>query len=59
MQALPVSVCAIVYDDEDCTVDDWENSMTIAPGENKAFTLLNGFKYKNTIESIAVRKGCT
>ncbi len=59
LKILRSSECAIVYDDHRCTIEDWDNPLVLAPGEKKSFSKADGHKYENTIESIALRKGCT
>jgi hypothetical protein len=52
----------IVYDDSDCKVEDWEAPLTFKSGDARSFSLLqaaSNFKFKNTIESVSVRRGCT
>lgn len=61
--------CAIVYDDEDCEEGDWEPLSIKADGQPVSFStnplkvnpvqLLKNRKYKDDIESLVVRKGCT
>jgi hypothetical protein len=61
------NTCAIVYDDQDCAKGDW-TPVKISPGQSISFSILtrnplkalkNLFNYKNDIESLVVRKGCT
>ena len=52
----------IVYDDEDCGLEHWSNPIGLLSGESRSFSLfksLTNYRYKNTIESISVRSGCT
>jgi hypothetical protein len=45
---IPANACAILFDDENCEVDDWNT--IIAPGKERSFSLtksLLNFKYKN------------
>ncbi len=69
----PPGVDCMVFDDEDCEVDDWDAPLNYTGRRvsrqngnlgllsEKSFSLTKGlgnFKYKNTIESVAVRRGC-
>ena len=59
--------CAIVYDDEDCEKGDWDPLRIPADGKDISFSTLTlnplkslqNARYKNDIESLVVRKGCT
>ncbi len=59
--------CAIVYDDEDCEEGDWDPLRIEGNGLPRSFSTLNlnplksleNRKYKDDIESLVVRKGCT
>lgn len=68
-QPITDNSCAIVYDDEDCEEGDWTPLSIRADGRPVSFTtnpfkvspaqLLKNRKYKDDIESLVVRKGCT
>lgn len=53
---------AIVFDDEECKVDDWDEPLGLVPGQDKSWGLFSnptGYaKYANTIESVYVKRGC-
>jgi len=57
------SADCILWDDEDCQVEDWDKPVTLTRGQSRAFTFsilepLRSFRYRNTIESVSVRAGC-
>ncbi|QQP34765.1 Uncharacterized protein FKW44_022757, partial [Caligus rogercresseyi] len=55
------TACAVLYDDRDCTNDDFDG-LVLSSGEERSFSLLRSplnLKYKNEIESVAIRSGCT
>ncbi|XP_071742992.1 uncharacterized protein [Lepeophtheirus salmonis] len=55
------SVCAVLYDEEDCVSDDFD-PIYLSNGEERSFSSLislSNIKYKNDIESFTVREGCT
>ena len=63
----PSEFCAMVFDDEGCNEGDWK-PLGIKDGESRSFSILqanplkgldNLFNYKNDIESLTVKKGCT
>jgi len=61
-QPIPQGVACILYDDKDCSVDDWDEPLFFGCGEEKSFSVLKSVKnifYKNEAEAITVRKGCT
>merc|ERR1711915_300251 len=55
-KTVPANLCAKAYDDEDCS--GWE--LEIPQGEQK-FRLWNlyYYRYRNEIEAVIVRRGCT
>ncbi|CAB4063235.1 unnamed protein product [Lepeophtheirus salmonis] len=58
---MPRHACAVLFDEENCRNDDWDNSIVLADGEDRSFSLFNSmmnFKYKNEVESFMVREGC-
>ena len=43
-------------------VEDWDRPLFYRDGESKSFSLTRSptnWKYKNTIESVSVKRGCT
>ncbi len=39
-KSFPGDSACIVYDDEDCQVEDWEHPLFFADGESKSFSIL-------------------
>jgi len=57
------SADCIVYDDEDCEVEDWNEPVFLTRGQERAFKFsitspLRSLSYRDTIESVSVRAGC-
>jgi len=54
---------AIVFDDSECKVEDWDTPLALQNNEDKAWNLLSNPKeyavYANTIESVYVKRGCS
>ena len=53
----------IVYDDEDCEVEDWSQPIVLTRGQSRAFKFdvanpFDSLKFRDTIESVSVRRGC-
>jgi len=62
----PAGADCIVYDDERCNVEKWNAPLFLQSGEKRSFSLSDSIfsldfsplNYKNTIESVSVRRGC-
>jgi hypothetical protein len=54
--SLQGSTSCIVYDDEDCVLDDWNIPINMRNGDRRS---LSSYSQKNQIESISVKRGCT
>ena len=58
----PNDVACILYDNPDCSVEDWKEPIFLKKGEERSFSILKNplnFRLKNEAEAISVRKGCT
>ena len=58
----PNDVACILYDNPDCSVEDWKEPIFLKKGEERSFSLLKdplNIRFKNEAEAISVRKGCT
>lgn len=61
-QPFPKDTACIVYDGNDCTIDNWSNPVFLKSGEDRSFSILKGLSnimYKNDAKSLSVLKGCT
>lgn len=53
---------AVLFDDKDCQITDWDAPLYIKDGEYRTFSMFQSiynWDYKNTLESFALRQGCT
>ena len=58
----PKDVSCILYDNPDCSVEDWKEPIFLKSGEERSFSILKNplnIRLKNEAEAISVRKGCT
>lgn len=61
-QPFPQGTACILYDNPDCSVEDWKEPIFLGCGEERSFSILKNpanIRLKNEAEAISVRKGCT
>lgn len=54
---MPSNLCAVAYDENDCDRDDWSKPLDVPETSELDLGILS--EYRESIESVSVRAGCT